>query len=148
MTEFPVWVTLPCQASLWKAPVMKSTPAVPNTIEEYIAARTPEVQKLLQKVRRTIRKAAPGAEEKISYQLPTYALHGNLVHFGAFSKHIGFYPGADGIKAFQDELAAYTTSTGTIQFPFDEPLPLALITRIVKFRVKQNLDKLAAKQTH
>lgn len=127
---------------------MNSSPALPHTIEEYIAARTPDVQKLLQKMRRTIRKAAPGAEETISYQLPTYVLHGNLVHFGAFSKHIGFYPGADGIKAFQHELAAYTTSTGTIQFPLDEPLPLTLITRIVKFRVKQNLDKLAAKQTH
>ena len=111
------------------------------SIDAYIATFPPEVQALLQQMRQTIQKAAPKATEAISYQIPTFKLHGNLVHFAGFKKHIGFYPGAAGIAAFQDELAGYKSAKGSVQFPLDQPLPLALVTKIVKFRVKQNLEK-------
>jgi len=86
-------------------------------------------------MRQTIQKAAPSATEAISYQIPTFKLSGNLVHFAAFKKHIGFYPGAAGIAAFQDELVGYKSAKGSVQFPLDKPLPLALVSKIVKFRV-------------
>lgn len=124
---------------------MKSGQPVPQTIDEYIACHTPEIQEKLEKIRATIRKAAPKAEEAISYMIPTFKLHGNLVHFAAYKNHIGFYPGAGGIAAFQEELAGYETSKGTVQFSLDKRLPLTLIAKIVKFRVQQNLDKAAAK---
>lgn len=124
---------------------MKSGQTAPKTITEYIAGFPPEVQEKLETIRATIRKAAPKAEEAISYMMPTFKLHGNLVHFAAFKNHIGFYPGASGIAAFQEELAGYETSKGTVQFPLDKRVPLTLITKIVKFRVQQNLDKAAAK---
>jgi uncharacterized protein YdhG (YjbR/CyaY superfamily) len=92
----------------------------------------------------TIRGAAPDAEETIKYQLPTFTLKGNLVHFGAFKKHIGFYPTPTGIKEFEDELAVYRGAKGSVQFPLDKPIPFALISRIVKFRVKENLGRAAA----
>ena len=111
------------------------------SIDAYIATFPPEVQALLQQMRQTIQKAAPKATEAISYQIPTFRLQGNLVHFAGFKKHIGFYPGAAGIAAFQDELAGYKSAKGSVQFPLDQPLPLALVTKIVKFRVKQNLEK-------
>lgn len=88
-----------------------------------------------------VRKAAPEAEEAISYGIPTFKLHGNLVHFAAFKNHIGFFPAPSGIAAFKKELAAYKGAKGSVQFPLDQPLPLALITKIVKFRVKENTDK-------
>ena len=124
---------------------MKPNRTAPETIDEYIADCSPEIQEKLQKIRETIRKAAPKAEEAISYMMPTFKLHGNLVHFAAFKNHIGFYPGASGIAAFEEELAGYETSKGTVQFPLDKRAPLTLITKIVKFRVQQNLDKAAAK---
>lgn len=110
-----------------------------KNIDAYIAAFPDPVQQKLREMRTTIRKAAPGAEEAISYAIPTFKLKGNLVHFAAFKTHIGFYPAPRGIDAFKDELAKYGGGKGTVQFPLDEPLPLSLITRIVKFRVKDNL---------
>ncbi len=124
---------------------MKSGQTAPKNIDEYIAGFPPEIQEKLQKIRATIHKAAPKAEEAISYMIPTFKLHGNLVHFAAFKNHLGFYPGAAGIEAFQEELAGYETSKGTVQFPMDQRIPFVLITKIVKFRVQQNLDKAAAK---
>ena len=124
---------------------MKSGQSIPQTIDEYIAGFSPEIQEKLETIRATIRKAARKAAEAISYMMPTFKLHGNLVHFAAFKNHIGFYPGASGIAAFQEELAGYETSKGTVQFPLDKRVPLTLITKIVKFRVQQNLDKAAAK---
>lgn len=115
----------------------------PEDIDGYIAGFPDEVQKLLQKVRATIRKAAPDAEEAIKYQVPTFVLHGNLVHFAAFKNHIGFYPGPDGIAAFREELAPYAGGKGSIQFPLERPIPYPLIARIVKFRVKANQEKAA-----
>ena len=124
---------------------MKTSAAAPQTIDEYIANFPAEVQALLQKVRATITKAAPAAEEAISYQMPTFKLKGNLVHFAAFKKHIGFYPAASGIAHFQTELASYKTSKGAVQFPLDKPIPYSLITKIVKFRAVENVAKAAAK---
>ena len=111
-----------------------------TTIDEYIATFPADVQAILQKVRAAIRKSAPGAEEAIKYRMPTFVLKGNLVHFAAFKNHIGFYPAPAGIEEFKAELAAYPGAKGSIQFPLDRPIPYNLIGRIVKFRVKQNLE--------
>lgn len=116
-----------------------------TTIDAYIATFPVSTQALLQKMRNTITKAAPKAEETISYGMPTFKLQGNLVHFAGYKNHIGFYPAPSGIEAFADELEKYKTSKGAIQFPVDEKLPLALVTKIVKFRVKENLAKAVAK---
>jgi uncharacterized protein YdhG (YjbR/CyaY superfamily) len=113
----------------------------PKSIDEYIDRFPKDVQVLLSAMRRTIRKAVPKTEESISYGIPTFTLNGRLVWFAAFKKHIGFYPGAGAIAAFKKELSPYKSAKGSVQFPFDEPLPLALVTRIVKFRVKQNSAK-------
>jgi len=112
-----------------------------SDIDSYIEGFPSDVQKILKKVRETIRKAAPAAEECISYGIPTYKLNGNLVHFAAFQKHIGFYPAPSGIEGFKKELSAYKGAKGSVQFPLDEAMPLALITRIVKLRVKENLGR-------
>jgi uncharacterized protein YdhG (YjbR/CyaY superfamily) len=112
-----------------------------TSIDEYIKTFPKEVQDILKRLRETIRKAAPDAEEKISYQMPTFYLNGNLVHFAAYKKHIGFYPTSSGIRAFKKELSFYKTAKGTVQFPIDKPLPLELIGKIVKFRVLENLRK-------
>ena len=125
---------------------MKSKQPAPVTIDEYIAGFPPTVRRLLRQVRATIRKAAPKAEEKISYQIPTFFLHGNLVHFGAFKNHIGFYPAPMGLKAFEKELSKYEGAKGSVRFPLDQPMPLGLITRIVKFRVKKNLERANDKE--
>ena len=117
-----------------------------KTTDEYIAQFPKSTQVLLEKMRAIIKKAAPKAEEKISYSIPTFVLHKNLVHFGGFKNHIGFYPGAAGVEAFTKELSAYTFSKGAIQFPIDKPLPSGLITQIVKFRVQQNLEKAKTKK--
>ena len=122
---------------------MKSTP---TTIDEYIATFPADAQAILQKVRDTIRKAAPQAEEAISYQMPTFKLNGNLVHFAAFKNHIGFYPVPSGIEKFKKELSTYKGAKGSVQFPLDRPIPYGLIGRIVKFRVKENLSKAKAKR--
>jgi uncharacterized protein YdhG (YjbR/CyaY superfamily) len=120
---------------------MKSDAPIPDSIDTYIAQYPTEVQELLTQMRLTIQKAAPSVTEAISYQMPTFKLNGNLVHFAGFKKHIGFYPGAAGIAAFQHEIAGYKSAKGSVQFPLDKPLPLALVRRIVKFRVAQNLTK-------
>ena len=122
----------------------KNVPA--TTIDEYIAGYPKNVQKLLEEVRVTIKKAAPGAEEAIKYGIPTFILNGNLVHFGGFKNHIGFYPAPSGIEEFKKELSKYAGAKGSVQFPIDKPLPLALITKIVKFRVKKNLEKIKTKK--
>jgi uncharacterized protein YdhG (YjbR/CyaY superfamily) len=116
-----------------------------DNIDEYIANFPADIQEILQELRATIKAAAPEAEEAISYQMPTFKLKGNLVHFAAYKNHIGFYPVPRGIEAFQEELSAYKGSKGTVQFPLDQPLPLDLISRIVRFRVKDNLEKAEAK---
>ena len=116
-----------------------------TSIDEYIATFPEEIQKILEKIRATIKAAAPEAEEKISYQMPTFFLKGNLVHFAAFKKHIGFYPVPTGIEKFKKELSAYAGAKGSVQFPLDKPIPYGLIGKIVKFRVKENLAKAAAK---
>jgi uncharacterized protein YdhG (YjbR/CyaY superfamily) len=120
---------------------MRTKQPAPPDIGAYIAAFPPEVRARLEKVRETIRAAAPDAHEKISYQIPTFALCGNLVHFAAFKNHIGFYPGAAGVKKFARELAGYEFAKGSVQFPHDSPVPFGLIRDIVRFRVKQNLAK-------
>lgn len=124
---------------------MKTGKPAPASVDEYLAVQPPEIRVLLESVRATIRKAAPGAVEKISYQMPTFFQEGNLVHFAAFKKHIGLYPGSGAIESFKDELARFECSKGTIRFPLDKPIPHALIGRIVKFRVRQNLEKARAK---
>ena len=113
----------------------------PKDIDNYISRHPAEVQQLLQEMRLTIQKAAPKATETISYSIPSFRLDGMLVWFAAFKKHIGFYPGADAIRVFKKDLSAYEAAKGSVQFPFDQPLPLGLVSRIVKFRVKQNLGK-------
>lgn len=123
----------------------KSEPQNVSTIDEYIAGFPPDVQQLLQRVRETILAAAPGATEAISYNMPTFKLYGSLVHFAAYRNHIGFYPTPSGISAFMDELAGYTGGKGSVQFPLDQPIPYALISRIVAFRVKENLAKFEQK---
>jgi uncharacterized protein YdhG (YjbR/CyaY superfamily) len=112
-----------------------------RSIDDYIKAAPDEVQGALERLRATIRSAAPGAVEKISYQMPAFFLSGNLVYFAAFKNHIGFYPTSSGIAAFKKELAAYETSKGTVRFSLDKPLPLKLIRRIVEFRVAENTKK-------
>ncbi|ACU59456.1 iron chaperone [Chitinophaga pinensis] len=117
---------------------MKNTAPDINT---YIADFPENVQAILQQVRATIHKAAPEATEDIKYAIPTFVLNGNLVHFAAFKSHIGFYPTPTGIEEFEKELSAYKQGKGSVQFPLDQPMPLDLITRIVKYRVKQNAEK-------
>ncbi len=124
---------------------MKAAQAEPQTIDEYIAGFPPDVQEILQKVRTTIKKAAPGAQETIKYRMPTFLLNGNLVYFAGFKEHIGFYPIPTGIEAFEKELSVYKQGKGSVQFPLDQPIPYGLITKIVKFRVKENLAKAKAK---
>ena len=124
---------------------MKSDAPIPESIDTYIAQFPPDVQTLLVQMRKTIQKAAPSATEAMSYQIPTFKLHGNLVHFAGFKNHIGFYPGAAGITAFRDEIAGYKNAKGSVQFPLDKSLPLALVARIVKFRVAQNLEQAKVK---
>lgn len=112
-----------------------------QNIDEYIASFPENIQVLMKKLRTTIKKAAPDAIEKISWQMPTFHQNGNLIHFAGHKKHIGLYPGAEAIIAFEEELTQYKTSKGTIQLPLDKPLPLNLVTRIVKFNIKRNLKK-------
>ncbi|NTW22595.1 hypothetical protein HGA34_03580 [Candidatus Falkowbacteria bacterium] len=109
--------------------------------DKYIKSFPQNIQKLLAKVRAAIKKEAPAAEETIKYGIPTFVLQGNLVHFAAYSGHIGFYPTPSAIKAFDKELKGYKRSKGAIQFPLDEPLPLDLIARMTRFRVQENLGK-------
>lgn len=126
---------------------MKTTRTTPRDIDEYIAGFQPDVQEILHRIRKTIRQVAPEAQEKIAYQMPTFALGGkNLVHFAAFKNHIGFYPTPTGTEKFQKELSPYKHAKGSVQFPLDQPIPYNLITKIVKFRVKENLANAKAKK--
>lgn len=123
---------------------MKTTLA--EDIDTYIAGFPVDIQKQLEQVRATIQKAAPKAEEAIKYAIPTFVLNGNLVHFAAFKNHIGFYPAPTGLKAFKKDLAPYKQGKGSVQFQLDKPMPLALITKIVKMRVEENLAKKVKKK--
>lgn len=118
----------------------------PKDIDEYIAGYPKEIQRFLQEVRATIKKAAPTAVEVISYGMPAFKMDGLLVWFAAHSKHIGFYPKASGIEAFKKELSIYKWAKGSVQFPFNKPMPLGLITRIVEFRVNENLHRIKPKK--
>lgn len=117
---------------------MKATSQTPQTIDEYIQAFPPPVQKKLTEIRTLVRALTPGVKERISYGIPTFYLKRNLVHFAGYAKHIGFYPGASGIEAFASELAGYKHAKGSVQFPLDAPLPVDLITRIVQFRAEED----------
>lgn len=125
---------------------MEPNPKVPKNIDEYIAGFPPNIQKLLESIRTTIRLAAPDAEETICYRIPTFTLQGNLVHFAAFKKHIGFYPTPTGIEKFKEELSVYEGAKGSVQFPLDKAIPLDLISEIVKFRVKENQERAETKR--
>jgi uncharacterized protein YdhG (YjbR/CyaY superfamily) len=111
------------------------------SIDQYIATFPKEIQKILKEIRTTIKAAAPDAAEKISYQMPTFFLNGNLIHFAAFKNHIGLYPSPSGTEAFKRELSIYQGAKGSIRFPIDKPMPLTLISKIVKFRLAENLKK-------
>ena len=112
-----------------------------KNIDEYVATFPKNVQSILEELRQAIRDSAPNAEEAISYQIPTFKLKGNLVHFGAFKNHIGFYPRISAIEAFREELSDYEVTKGTVKFPLDRPIPFDLIKKMVKYRVKEDLDK-------
>jgi len=112
-----------------------------HTVNSYISAFPAKTQALLEKMRATIKKAAPAAEETMGYGIPTFKLYGNLVHFAGYKNHIGFYPAPSAIKAFEKELSVYEGAKGSVQFPIDKPLPLALVTKIVQFRAKENEAK-------
>ncbi|WP_195575425.1 iron chaperone [Paenibacillus sp. 1001270B_150601_E10] len=124
---------------------MKESNSAYESIDGYITTFSPKVQEILLTLRKVIKEEAPEAKEKISYQMPTFELHGNLVHFAAFKKHIGFYPTPSGIEAFQEELKGYKQSKGAVQFPIDQPLPYDAIRKIVQYRVASNMEKAAAK---
>lgn len=117
-----------------------------KTMDDYIQTFPEDVQVILEQVRQTIQKAAPKAEETIKYQLPTFTLEGNLVYFAAFKNHIGFYPMPSGIATFKKELSQYKGAKGSVQFPMDQPMPLRLISKIVKYRTKENLTKAKTKE--
>ena len=118
-----------------------------NPIDQFVSTYPPEVQTILQKIRKLIQKSAPGAEEAMSYGIPTFKLNGkNLVHFSAFKEHIGFYPTPSGIEKFKKELSAYEGAKGSVKFPLNKPIPYALITKIVQFRVKEVTAQTAPKK--
>ena len=117
-----------------------------KTMDEYINTFPEDVRTILNELRQSIKETAPEAEETINYQIPTFTLHGNLVHFAAFKNHIGFYPTPSGMEAFKKELAPYKAAKGSVQFPIDRPLPLPLIRRIVEYRVKENLERKQKKK--
>jgi uncharacterized protein YdhG (YjbR/CyaY superfamily) len=119
---------------------------MPDNIDHYISSFAPQVQAILQKIRLTIRAAAPGAQETISYRMPTFWLNGVLVHLGAFKKHIGFFPPVRGDASIEKAIAPYAGPKGNLQFPLDQPIPYRLIQRIVKLKVKQNAAKAASKR--
>ena len=126
---------------------MESKKVIFTSIDEYIATFPEEIQKILEELRATIKASAPYAKEKISYQMPTFALKGNLVHFAVWKNHIGFYPTSSGTQAFKHELSIYEGAKGSVKFPIDKPLPLELISKIVKFRVAENLKNAEIKSS-
>jgi uncharacterized protein YdhG (YjbR/CyaY superfamily) len=119
---------------------------IPKTIDEYMANFPPDVQKKLQKIRQTIKKAAPDAGEAIKYQIPTFTLNGNLIFFAGYKNHIGMYPAPKGTAKFNKELSAYRTSKATVRFPLDKSIPYGLITQIVKFRIDETLAAKSKKK--
>jgi len=119
----------------------KESKKVYQTIDEYILLFPPNVQEILINIKNLIREEVPDVTEKISYQMPTFVLYGNLVHFAAYTNHIGLYPTPSGMEAFQKELSIYKSGKGSVQFPLDKPIPYDLIREIVKFRVKENIEK-------
>jgi len=126
---------------------MKPKQPVPATVDGYIADFPPNVRKILKRIRATIRKAAPGVKERISYRIPTFTLDGAiLIYFAGFAKHASVYPAPRGAAEFREELAGYRGGEGTVQFPLDQPIPYGLITRIVKFRARQNRAKAKGKK--
>ena len=125
---------------------MQRSRSAPKDIDQYIAGFPPDVRASLRKIRAAIRKAAPRAKEAIKYRMPTFTQHGNLVHFAAYENHIGFYPAPRALDEFKQELSAYEGSKGAVRFPLDKPVPLGLIGRIVKFRVKQDRERADAKR--
>ncbi|MGG2027756.1 DUF1801 domain-containing protein [Gottfriedia sp. S16(2024)] len=124
---------------------MENTKKTSETIDEYILQFQPDVQEKLQALRKTVKEVVPNAVERISYQMPTFALNKNLVHFAAFKHHIGFYPGASGIAAFKQELSVYKGAKGSVQFPLNDPLPFDLIKKIVKYREVEDIKKAEEK---
>jgi uncharacterized protein YdhG (YjbR/CyaY superfamily) len=120
---------------------MEANKTVPTTVDEYITLSPQDVQPILNKPRAVIKESAPGALERISYQMPGFYLSGYLVWFGVHARHIGFYPTGEGIAAFKEELSSYKTSKGAVQFPLDQPIPYDLIRKIVKHRLEENLKK-------
>jgi uncharacterized protein YdhG (YjbR/CyaY superfamily) len=126
---------------------MKQSPAAaPTTVDEYIAAFSPEVQSILQRVRKVVCEAAPAAQEVISYRMPAFKQRGILVYFAAFKNHIGLYPPASGDPGIEEAIAPYAGDKGNLRFPFDRPIPYDLIARVTAFRLKQNLAKVAIKR--
>jgi uncharacterized protein YdhG (YjbR/CyaY superfamily) len=117
-----------------------------ESIDAYILHFPDATQQILRALRKVIQESAPEAVERISYQMPTYSLHGNLVHFAAYSNHIGFYPAPSGIEAFKEQLSVYKSAKGSVQFPIDQPLPYELISAIVKFRVMENKREADSKR--
>jgi uncharacterized protein YdhG (YjbR/CyaY superfamily) len=132
-----------------KGEIMEGTKTTFETIDEYISQFPPEMQEILERLRKVIRESAPDSQERMSWQMPTFVLHGNLVHFAACKNHIGFYPAPSAIETFKQELSEYKSSKGAVQFPFKKQIPYELISRIVKFRAAENIkiaeDKLEAK---
>jgi len=149
-TAKPVTASAPPKKTNAKKTNAKKSPAsrtmAPGTsVDAYIAGFPPEVQARLEQMRQAIAKLVPQATETISYGIPTFKLHGNLVHYAGYANHVGFYPGGAGIAAFQEEIAGYKSAKGSVQFPHSKPLPLALVKKIVKYRVAQNEAKSADK---
>ena len=126
---------------------MEKTKVVPETVDQYIAAFPADVKKRMQQLRKTIKAGAPNADELISYQMPGYKYFGMLVYFAAYKNHIGFYPGAGGLLEFYKELSSFKSAKGSVQFPHDRPIPYDIISKIVKFRVKQNEEKFSLKKS-
>jgi uncharacterized protein YdhG (YjbR/CyaY superfamily) len=126
---------------------MEGNKITSQSIDEYILKFPPEVQEILKILRNVIKESAPDAKEKISYQMPTFVLHGNLVHFAAYKNHIGFYPTPSGINAFKHELSEYKGAKGSVQFPLEKPIPYQLISKIVEFRVAENIKQAEGKLT-
>ena len=125
---------------------MKATNTKFKTVDEYLSAFPANTKSILKELRKTIKQAAPQAEELISYNMPAFKLHGMLVYYAAYKEHIGFYPTSSGIEVFKKELSAYEGAKGSIKFPIDRPIPFDLITKIVKFRVSENLEKEKTKK--
>jgi len=124
---------------------MSADQTAPKNIDEYIAGFPADVREILEKIRMTIGRAAPDAEEKISYRMPAFTLRGNLVHFAAYKNHIGLYPAPTGTVEFNKELSVYRAAKNSVRFPLDRPIPFDLISQLVKFRVKENLERAKAK---